>query len=180
MDNKINNSNKDIKRKRKKNLLLKFVPKGKRLKWKLLFRATKDGFSAYNFHTKCNNKGTTVVLVKSQMNHVFGGYTEIPWTSNGNYGNDANSFIFLLRTSRKGDKPEKFMCKNTTYSVNHTGSYGPTFGGGHDFYLCDNCNVQNSSYSNYGHSYGGSSDNSKLAGAYNFLVDEFEVFQLKK
>jgi len=114
------------------------------------------------------------------MKHIFGGYTELPWTSSGAYGVDANAFIFLLKSSRKGEKPEKFACKNTTYSVYHNGAYGPTFGGGHDFHLCDNCNTVNGSYSNYGHSYGGSSDNSKIAGSYNFLVVDFEVFQLKK
>jgi len=160
--------------------LLKYVPKGKKLKWKLIYRASKDGFSAYNFHTVCNGKASTVVVVKSNMNYVFGGYTEAAWSSNNNYANDANAFIFLLRSQRKGDKPEKFACKNTTYSVNHNAGYGPTFGGGHDFYLCDNCNTVNSSYSNYGHSYGGSSDNSKLAGAYNFTVTDYEVFHLKK
>jgi len=34
----------------------------------LIFRATKDGFTANSFHTKCDNKGPTVVIIKSKTN----------------------------------------------------------------------------------------------------------------
>lgn len=32
----------------------------------LIFRATKDGFTASAFHTKCNDKGPTLVIIKSK------------------------------------------------------------------------------------------------------------------
>jgi len=61
-----------------------------------------------------------------------------------------------------------------------------SFGGGHDFYLCDNCNTVNSSYSNLGHTYktpagityGTQEAMNYLAGSYNFLVDEIEVHKI--
>jgi len=60
-------------------------------------------------------------------------------------------------------------------------TYGPTFGGGHDFMLSDNCNVNTTSYSNFNHSYDSKGKtNINLTGAYNFQVDEVEVFALKK
>ena len=51
-------------------------------------------------------------------------------------------------------------------------------GGGHDLYLSDNCNANNSSYSNLSHSYGNNQggNTTSLAGSYNFVVDEIEVF----
>ena len=49
-------------------------------KWRLLFRASRDGFAAETFHSKCDNKGPTVTIVKSG-NNIFGGFTEVPWTS---------------------------------------------------------------------------------------------------
>ena len=59
-------------------------------------------------------------------------------------------------------------------------SYGFTMGGGHDLCLVDNCHINNSSYSGlsstYGKNQGG--DNTSLAGSYNFLVDDIEVFEL--
>ena len=48
--------------------------------WRLLFRASRDGFAASAFHSKCDNKGPTVTVVKSSAN-IFGGFTEKPWTS---------------------------------------------------------------------------------------------------
>ena len=49
-------------------------------KWRLLFRASRDGFAAAVFHSKCDNKGPTVTIVKSG-NNIFGGFTEESWYS---------------------------------------------------------------------------------------------------
>ena len=49
-------------------------------KWKLLFRASQDGFTAQAFHGRCDNKGPTVTIVKSG-NNIFGGFTENSWRS---------------------------------------------------------------------------------------------------
>ena len=46
--------------------------------WHLLFRASRDGFAASAFHSKCDIKGPTVTVVKSGAN-IFGGFTEKPW-----------------------------------------------------------------------------------------------------
>ena len=46
----------------------------------LLYRATRDGWAATNFHSCCDNKGPTVTVVK-YGNCIFGGYTEHPWES---------------------------------------------------------------------------------------------------
>ena len=46
--------------------------------WRLLFRASGDGFASQSFHSKCNKKGPTVTVVKSGAN-IFGGFTEISW-----------------------------------------------------------------------------------------------------
>jgi len=184
-----------------KKLLIEWLPKKERqYSWQLLFQASKAQFSAYTFHQKCDSKkGPTVVVVKTNTGHVFGGYTTIPWTSTGGYRVDAKAFIFKLRepkmhtskwkknlktqqkTFGKNWKiPAKFDCHTTTNSLNHTASYGPTFGGGHDFYLCHSCNTTTSSYSNAGNSYSCPRSNIFLAGTYNFMVKEYEVFLLKK
>ena len=48
--------------------------------WRLLFRASRDGFATQTFHSKCDNKGPTITIVKSGAN-IFGGFTEISWNS---------------------------------------------------------------------------------------------------
>ena len=49
-------------------------------KWKLLFKASQDGFTAQAFHGRCDNKGPTVTIIKSG-NNIFGGFTENSWQS---------------------------------------------------------------------------------------------------
>ena len=44
----------------------------------LLYRASRDGWYAANFHSCCDNKGPTVTVAKCG-NYIFGGYTEQPW-----------------------------------------------------------------------------------------------------
>ena len=44
----------------------------------LLYRASRDGWAASNFHSCCDNKGPTVTVVKSG-NNILGGYTEKHW-----------------------------------------------------------------------------------------------------
>ena len=45
----------------------------------LLYRASRDGWAASNFHARCDNKGPTVTVVLSGTN-IFGGFTETSWS----------------------------------------------------------------------------------------------------
>ena len=44
----------------------------------LIYRASRNGWNAVNFHSVCDRKGPTVTVVKSG-NNIFGGYTEQSW-----------------------------------------------------------------------------------------------------
>ena len=44
----------------------------------LIYRASRNGWAASNFHSCCDRKGPTVMVVKSG-NNIFGGYTEQQW-----------------------------------------------------------------------------------------------------
>ena len=46
----------------------------------LLYRASTDGFTPADFHRCCDNKGPTLVLIKSGE-CIFGGYTSQSWES---------------------------------------------------------------------------------------------------
>ena len=67
-------------------------------KFTLLYRGSRDGYKFEDIHSKIHNKGKTIVIIKSNTNKVFGGYTPIPWTSNGG-GKKAKktSFLFSVR-----------------------------------------------------------------------------------
>ena len=46
----------------------------------LLYRASRDGWSSTTFHARCDERGPTVVVVKS-VDCLFGGFTEQSWDS---------------------------------------------------------------------------------------------------
>lgn len=72
------------------------------------------------------------------------------------------------------------------YSSYSSISYGPTFGGGFDLYLANQCNRNKNSYTNLGYTYktlsnykyGGNNAKTLLAGSYNFQCSEYEVYYL--
>ena len=48
-------------------------------KWKLLYRASEHGYSAESFHEYCDDKGPTLIVIKSSGGWIFGGYTTQSW-----------------------------------------------------------------------------------------------------
>ena len=56
-----------------------------------------------DFHSKCDIKPNTLVIVKSANGNIFGGYTEKDWAHTGNYKKDDYAFIFSL--VNKDNKP---------------------------------------------------------------------------
>ena len=170
------------------------VTKAGQIPFKLLYRGSKDGFSAYTFHQKCDNKGPTVVIIKSNYGKVFGGFTDVAWDSTTNdFKKTTKAFVFSI------DRKSKYHVKpgSESKAIYSHSSYGPTFGsaivgggglfGGniqnHDIYISNNSNISGNSYSNFPHSYicneyvyNGNSN--YLAGAYNFAVTEIEVYSV--
>jgi hypothetical protein len=55
----------------------------KKKDWKLIYRGTVDGFSSYNFHSKCDNQGATIIVIESSNGYIFGGYNNDSWASSG-------------------------------------------------------------------------------------------------
>jgi len=149
--------------------------------WELIYRATQDGFDAAQFHSKCDHKSTTFIVIKSTSGYVFGGYTQQDWS--GNYINkmDANAFLFSF--INKENKPCVIKCHQPANAICCYAAFGPRFGEGADLYICNNSNVSNESYSNLGGSYshpdftyGMNEAQSFLAGSYNFQTTEIEVY----
>ena len=48
-------------------------------KWKLIYRASKHGYTAKSFHEHCDNVTPTLVIIKSDNDCIFGGYTTQSW-----------------------------------------------------------------------------------------------------
>ena len=152
-------------------------------RWKQIYKASRDGFLAANFHAKCDGQSNTLTIIKSTNGNVFGGFTTKPWSQINNYVNDSDAFIFSLINSKKA--PKKFDCKSPQNAIRCQSGYGPTFGS-YDIYICDSSNTIQSSSSNLFISYkndqlnltnGTEEARSFLAGSYNFVTSEIEVYQ---
>jgi len=141
-----------------------------------LFVASKDGQSSANFHSKCDNKGPTVVIVLTTTGNIFGGYSALSWASSPGYGKAATSFLFRLRPSMRH---YSVKTGKESYSTYRHASYGPTFGAGHDLYIVSNALSSTSSYTNGGHSYefAGYPNYQLNDGVKNFKVLDYVVVQ---
>ena len=54
-------------------------------KLKLTYRASEHGYTAESFHECCNNKGPTLIVIKSSGGWIFGGYTTQSWSGRSIY-----------------------------------------------------------------------------------------------
>jgi hypothetical protein len=123
-------------------------------KWKLLYRATVDGFRGSDFHQKCHLFSNTITIILTTKGFIFGGFTPISWDVSGSYKSDntKKSFLFTLKNSWNGP-PRRFPIKTPSNAINCSASYGPTFGNAHDIYVADNSNGNGSSSTNLGTTY---------------------------
>ena len=145
----------------------------------LLYRASVDGFSAANFHDKCDFIPNTLTVVKSSNNFIFGGFTSLKWTSlNSNTNIDNDAFLFSLVNAN--NCPEKMIVKPNCVAIQNDPSNGPKFGSGPDLYICNNANTEKSSYSRLDNRFACKSNAPKsfLAGGDSFTVSDIEVFGL--
>ena len=155
--------------------------------YNLIYRASQDGFEASSFHLKCDKQLNTLVIIKSENDNIFGGYTEQDWTSTESFKNDKNFYVFSLINKR--DTPLKLTSSEATKGIWCRSLRGPKFGFGPAFQISDNSNHNSESLSNLGitktffkHPY--YADNlleaqSFLAGTKNFKVLEIEAFTLE-
>ncbi len=54
-------------------------------KWKLLYRSSEHEYTAKSFHDYCDNKGPTLIVIKSSGGWIFGGYTTQSWSGHSIY-----------------------------------------------------------------------------------------------
>ena len=154
-----------------------------KVKFELLWKGSRDGFGASTFHTKCDGKGATLTVVKSEHDKVFGGYTSESWgfdsSGSGQYKHDPTAFIYSLTNK------DKCSTQKNEYSIWDWSGCGPSSAVEveTDIYICNNCNKIKDSYSYGNNTYQlppGADANTYFAGSYEFLVKEIEVYHVTK
>jgi hypothetical protein len=115
----------------------------------LLYRATNEGFNWTTYTNNIQGKTPTVILIKSRMGNIFGGFTSSEWITDNNYHEDRTNFVFSLTHETKHEHHDNFdrsMYRSTSYFV--------VFGGCNcDFRITTTCNSTKDSYSNLGFAY---------------------------
>jgi len=114
--------------------------------WKLLYKATRDGFSVATFHKLCDDKGPTMTVIKSSEGWLFGGFTTQSWRGAPTWRADPQAFIFTL-TNPHNIPATKFDVKldKQDFAVCANSRMGPTFGTGPDIYVSHNSNMNTNS-----------------------------------
>ena len=135
------------------------------------------------YNNNRNNCLFNYVLIHSLRNFVFIFHI----ARSCSYRYDAAAFMFSL--SNKPDWGPTKLSQTGLYSsqrrsIYSCSSYGPTFGGGHDFHITNYASSHSRSNTNLGftygpptgHSYGSTFARTFLAGTYIFRPTEVEVF----
>ena len=146
------------------------------IRFEKIFIMSKNGISSKDFHNYCDNKGPTLIIVKTTKNKIFGGFTPLDWENRGGNKYDKNNqtFLFSLNSMEKYDmidiEKEAIYCSE---------EYGPIFGGS-DFQIESDMN-NGSTYANKFTNFL-SNENLVLTGGKgnneSFEIEDFEVFKV--
>jgi hypothetical protein len=163
----------------------------RRESFKILWRGSRDGFKAKEFHRRCDGHVNTLTVILDTNWNIFGGFTPVEWESRvytGKWGERNNcwkaddsqkSFLFTLKNPHnipargfalKAEmKDQAILCDSER---------GPWFYG---FGVFDNCNASTKSWTSLGTAYTndtGLDGNIVFTGSALFQVTEIEVFEI--
>jgi hypothetical protein len=148
----------------------------------LLWRVSRDGFGARDFHNRCDGHGNTLTFIEDTGGNIFGGFSPLTWESECRHKADSSgkSFLFTLKN------PHNFPAKKFALGAKENGKaifchfgYGPSFGG---LDISDNCNANARSASDLGFAFytndTGLDGTTFFTGSLTFTAKEIEVFEI--
>lgn len=86
--------------------------------WRLVFRASANGFSASAFHRYCDSIAPVIVIAQSNRGEISGGFTDVPWAKTnrkGGYIHSERSFLFSLYNEQEA--PTKYDIIKKPYAI---------------------------------------------------------------
>ena len=135
-------------------------------KFELLYQASIDGFEVENFHKKCDAKKNTIVLIITDNNKIFGGFTELEWDNYSGYKEGNKGFIFSISNN-------KIYYNKSKYKIECKAYLGPTFSGG---FGIDGNHGYDLTY--YESEFKTSTDEDVLEGKLDFIIKDYAVYQI--
>jgi GTPase SAR1 family protein len=152
-------------------------------RFELLWRGSRDGFGAQDFHKRCDGHAPTITLIRDLNGNIFGGFTRISWESpfRGKMKEDPTNetIVFTLKNP--------WNCAATIFGQLRPSSAirvdrkrGPCFGDG-VLMISDDCGKQKNESGKIEvsfHNDTGYDGTTLLTGSSTFHVSEIEVLEL--
>jgi vacuolar-type H+-ATPase subunit I/STV1 len=103
-ENEYNMSKSDILKNNEDRIMLNnWIRPDTKIKFKLLYKVSRDGDRISTFTEKVKGKSPTLILIKTKTGYKFGGHTTVEWNMTGSYTykKDENAFIFSINNKTK-------------------------------------------------------------------------------
>ena len=137
---------------------------------------SENGSKSEDFHKYCDNKGPTLILIKTIKNRIFGGFTPLSWDdkTGSKFDKLNQTFLFSCDMRKRYD-----IINNNKKAIKCSRGYGPYFGG-YDFGFQQNLK-EGKTFANHNCNFlsnnnldltGGKGDNE------NFITEELEVYKV--
>ena len=137
----------------------------------LKYKATSDTDKSISFHEKCDITQSSLVLIETDKNLRFGGFTTCNWSGNGENKKDNNAFIFSL------DKLKIYDIIQGEEAIECFPNYGPIF--------CFQIKINDNAFENggttdlKGKNYKTEEDYELNGGFEKFRINEIEVYSVE-
>ena len=99
----------------------------------MCYDAKTNGDNKNDFHKFCDKVGPSLLIIKTEDNYIFGGYTKENWeTINNDYifKNDDTAFLFSVNNK------QRLKVKKGQTAIVIDKNYGPIFGQGNAYEIC--------------------------------------------
>jgi len=146
------------------------ISQKKKITLNLLYKATADSDKAFAFHDKCDNANRTIVLIETDNEKRFGGYTSQSWKGNCIEKKDDEAFVFSLDKMKTYDNTGEL-------SIGCYPKFGPIFMGC-QIRIYDNAFSKGGTTFEKGLNFKTEEDYELNGGERNFNVKEIEVYEV--
>ena len=152
---------------------LKEIYGNKNIILKLIYKGTRDGDDAKSFHSKCDDLKGSLIVIKSDEEIIFGGFTQEKWSGDCVFKLDDTSFLFSFYPLKI------YEIKKNKKAIFCNKKYGPSFGSVtlvvNDNFLINGgwcCSSYLSNFENYDNDYEINN------GINEFKIQEMEIYQV--
>ena len=146
------------------------ISQKKKITLNLLYKATADSDKAFAFHDKCDNANRTIVLIETDNEKRFGGYTSQSWKGNCIEKKDDEAFVFSLDKMKTYDNTGEL-------AIGCYPKFGPIFMGC-QIRIYDNAFSKGGTTFEKGLNFKTEEDYELNGGERNFNVKEIEVYEV--